>query len=95
MAVGISAWARCGDALLQSHRIGWLHQRPVAIRAARRCFDAKVSLWISFMMESMVEMEQREHPGTTPLYGTASQMSGYLNPMISIRARIGATDLRR
>lgn len=51
---------------------------PCAIRA-RRCFDAKVSLWISFMMESMVEMaSSANNSGTTPLCGTEARWAALL-----------------
>lgn len=76
-------------------------QSDINIGSINVDFDAKVSLWINSMMESMVEMATGANTsGTTPLCGTAGQMGGSLNRMKCIgdyltvaRAGIGAADV--
>jgi len=76
-------------------------QSDINIGSINADFDAKVSLWINSMMESMVEMATGANTsGTTPLCGTAGQMGGSLNRMKCIgdyltvaRAGIGAADV--
>ncbi len=76
-------------------------QSDINIGSINADFDAKVSLWINSMMESMVEMATGANSsGTTPLCGTAGQMGGSLNRMKCIgdyltvaRAGIGAADV--
>lgn len=76
-------------------------QSDINIGSINADFDAKVSLWVNSMMESMVEMATGANTsGTTPLCGTAGQMGGSLNRMKCVgdyltvaRAGIGAADV--
>ena len=76
-------------------------QSDINIGSINADFDAKVSLWINSLMESMVEMATGANTsGTTPLCGTAGQMGGSLNRMKCVgdyltvaRAGIGAADV--